>query len=70
MKEIWTEKYADGIAFNIGDDEIAFWNNIIGMITYNELGIGKAYPNHKSYGCVILPFEDSKFIVDTIVANI
>lgn len=66
MKEIEIEKYIDGIAFNIGEYEVAFYSNITKDIRYSKFGIEKVFPDTELYGCITIPFEENTFIIEEI----
>lgn len=59
------ETYHDGIAFYTYDKEyeIAFYSNITDRISYNERN---GYKDWTSIGCVCIPYEDNRFIIDEV----
>lgn len=60
------EKFSDGIAFYIGDYEVAFYNKFTGNIRYNKVNIEKAHPEFKTYGCIELPLKENIVVMETV----
>jgi len=63
---VTTKRYIDGVAFVRDGEEIAFYSNVTGRITYSRLGIVRAYTDYYCTGDLELPVEDNLFILEEV----